>query len=655
METEMEGNGKSHKDRSKSNALFDDIDEDTKIQLMNEEPYYSDDSEEDVDGKEDGNDKNDKNDNDHTSNFENGNQNNHEEKKCNHAGIDDEGNHNEKMASVMPQKHDDEMKIENDTNRSNSAATNLDSRSCASDDLDIKNRAEDRTQKELLSSTTSTNLAKQMPPSLSTFKPGEKEQVQKIKTEKLESSSPSLGQSPPPLEATSKNNARNTRMTTRRMTTRSQTKSIPIPSSPGKENIYSKQYYVGPRIERRQRRRRSQELTEDGKCVKCTTQCKKQKKQSSTPEQQPSESPSRPLPRSSPRSKSKLKSSTSEKSAKQTINGNMNKNFTPVEPKKLDLDSLKLSDGIGKITPPVGWWDHGGIGKDLTGRGKAWQPGTKLGDLVIPQPIKQCAYGIGGVYDFTMMELAPITVAEFRKEADEYRKRQIGSEYDDINDVELMSDEQMDLLARKFWRRLGPTMESSKYGADMEGSLFDGDEACGWNVDQLDSCLQLLLADVNNKDLEELKNKKLTEEDFRMPGVTSAYLYFGMWASVFCAHTEDMNLLSINYLHAGAPKYWYAISPKDSGRFESLMASLFSHQSSTCKEFLRHKRSLVSPSILTKAGIEYTTQVQRAGDIIITYPGSYHFGFNTGFNIAESTNFAGEYMAFVGVTLSRYL
>jgi len=113
-----------------------------------------------------------------------------------------------------------------------------------------------------------------------------------------------------------------------------------------------------------------------------------------------------------------------------------------------------------------------------------------------------------------------------------------------------------------------------------------------------------------------------------------------MWASVFCAHTEDMNLLSINYLHAGAPKYWYAISPKDRGRFESLMASLFSHQSSACKEFLRHKRSLVSPSILTKAGIEYTTQVQRPGDIIITYPGSYHFGFNTGFNIAESTNFA---------------
>jgi jumonji domain-containing protein 2 len=174
-------------------------------------------------------------------------------------------------------------------------------------------------------------------------------------------------------------------------------------------------------------------------------------------------------------------------------------------------------------------------------------------------------------------------------------------------------------------------MEPSCYGADMEGTLFGGDEACGWNVDQLENCLHLLKADEVNV---------AQKEDFRLPGVTTAYLYFGMWGSVFAAHTEDMNLLSINHLHAGAPKYWYAIAPEDSGRFESLMASQFSHAASTCNEFLRHKRFLLSPTLLQKAGISYTTQVQRAGDTIITFPGSYHFGFNTGFNVAESTNFA---------------
>mmetsp|Transcript_37251 Transcript_37251/g.86898 ORF Transcript_37251/g.86898 Transcript_37251/m.86898 type:complete len:349 (+) Transcript_37251:1566-2612(+) len=103
-----------------------------------------------------------------------------------------------------------------------------------------------------------------------------------------------------------------------------------------------------------------------------------------------------------------------------------------------------------------------------------------------------------------------------------------------------------------------------------------------------------------------------------------------------------MNLLSINYLHAGAPKYWYAISPTDADRFETLASSLFPAARQKCKEFLRHKRYLISPSRLQKAGIRYTTQVQRPGDAIITFPGSYHFGFNTGFNVAESTNFAVE-------------
>lgn len=55
---------------------------------------------------------------------------------------------------------------------------------------------------------------------------------------------------------------------------------------------------------------------------------------------------------------------------------------------------------------------------------------------------------------------------------------------------------------------------------------------------------------------------------------------------------------------------------------------------------MRHKRSLISPTILKNSGIPFTTTVQYPGDAIITFPGSYHFGFNTGFNVAEATNFA---------------
>ena len=97
-------------------------------------------------------------------------------------------------------------------------------------------------------------------------------------------------------------------------------------------------------------------------------------------------------------------------------------------------------------------------------------------------------------------------------------------------------------------------MNEPIYGADFEGSLYNGEDALGWNVNKLDTCLQLLMSDRN--------------DNVALPGVTSAYLYFGMWGATFAAHTEDMNLLSINILHAGEPKYWYSISAKDSSRYD---------------------------------------------------------------------------------------
>jgi hypothetical protein len=37
-------------------------------------------------------------------------------------------------------------------------------------------------------------------------------------------------------------------------------------------------------------------------------------------------------------------------------------------------------------------------------------------------------------------------------------------------------------------------------------------------------------------------------------------------------HVEDADLYSINYIHFGAPKFWYSVSQKDSSRFERVMA-----------------------------------------------------------------------------------
>ena len=112
--------------------------------------------------------------------------------------------------------------------------------------------------------------------------------------------------------------------------------------------------------------------------------------------------------------------------------------------------------------------------------------------------------------------------------------------------------------------------------------------------------------------------------------------------SASCYPAYSSNLSSVNYIHFGAPKFWYAIPQNRSVQLENTLGSYFPGDAKNCRQFLRHKLYLASPSKLAASNCRPNTLVQHAGEFVITYPRGYHAGFNLGFNCAESVNFALE-------------
>jgi hypothetical protein len=82
-------------------------------------------------------------------------------------------------------------------------------------------------------------------------------------------------------------------------------------------------------------------------------------------------------------------------------------------------------------------------------------------------------------------------------------------------------------LERQYWRNLG-LGRPAWYGADTAGTLFTPDTTA-WNVARCRAC----------------------SRGCRPRAACSR--------ATFAWHVEDMDLFSLNYIHFGAPKFWYAM------------------------------------------------------------------------------------------------
>lgn len=191
----------------------------------------------------------------------------------------------------------------------------------------------------------------------------------------------------------------------------------------------------------------------------------------------------------------------------------------------------------------------------------------------IVDPSYQIVVGNSGFYQLA-------TVPENSMDLEEFAEMCESSKY---RPPENTSYDELDAL---YWKEIKSSVPL--YGAGMNGSLIDAN--CNvWNINRLNTIFDYVKKDYCEEIL----------------GVNTPYLYFGMWKTPFAWHTEDMDLYSINFLHFGAPKTWYAIPPQHGHLLEELARKKFPASHAVCPAFLRHKMTIISPDELRKAGIQF--------------------------------------------------
>ncbi|KAI9341427.1 hypothetical protein BDR26DRAFT_860412 [Obelidium mucronatum] len=235
------------------------------------------------------------------------------------------------------------------------------------------------------------------------------------------------------------------------------------------------------------------------------------------------------------------------------------------------------------------------------------------------------------------------SLGEFQKVADEFKesyfreKRQREGTMRDDGKVYVTEEE----MEREFWKlveedRFKEDGVEVQYGADLHSSEHGSGfplpgrdpsnpySKSGWNVNNMPILSESLFCNIRND----------------ISGMMVPWLYVGMAFSAFCWHTEDHYTYSVNYNHWGDTKTWYGIPASDAVKFEVLMKKKVPELFETNPDLLFHLTTILSPRHLQQNMVRCCSIDQRAGEFIVTFPRSYHAGFNQGMNFAEAVNFA---------------
>ncbi|XP_071532238.1 lysine-specific demethylase 5A isoform X2 [Panulirus ornatus] len=199
-----------------------------------------------------------------------------------------------------------------------------------------------------------------------------------------------------------------------------------------------------------------------------------------------------------------------------------------------------------------------------------------------------------------------------------------------------------EMAEREFWRIVSSIDEdvTVEYGAD----LHTMDHGSGFPTKNSKNLLpadqEYAVSGWNLNNLPVLEGSVLGHINCDISGMKVPWMYVGMCFSTFCWHNEDHWSYSINYLHWGEPKTWYGVPGAQAELFETAMKNAAPELFRAQPDLLHQLVTIMNPNILMKAGVPIVRTDQHAGEFVITFPRSYHAGFNQGYNFAEAVNFA---------------
>ncbi|XP_051926977.1 protein Jumonji [Hippocampus zosterae] len=124
-----------------------------------------------------------------------------------------------------------------------------------------------------------------------------------------------------------------------------------------------------------------------------------------------------------------------------------------------------------------------------------------------------------------------------------------------------------------------------------------------------------------------------------VPGVTIPWLNIGMVFSTSCWSRDQNRLPYIDYLHTGADCIWYCVPAEEKSKLDKVVHTLLQANGTPGLEMLE-KNVMISPEVLCREGIRVHRTVQRSGQFVVCFPGTFVSKVCCGYSVSETVHFA---------------